>query len=373
MKRICWLFFCFNILLFACTKKTSTVLNTESTNRYAHGFKIENHSNYTKLTVTSPWEKAGNISYHYYLVPEGTSIDSLKEAIIIPVKRVICLSTTHLGFISELGSIDKICGISGAKYVSNTFLKDRIKKGEVPDVGYDQSLNYEMIVNLKPDVVFAYGVGSEIVGFVNRLKDLGIPVVLNAEYLEQSPLGKAEWIKFIAPFFNKGKLGDSIFSSVEANYLLHKKSVENCTTRPSVMTGMPYKDQWWVPGGKAYLATILKDAGADYLWKDNASDESFVVSPEQMIVEAERADFWLHTGFITSLNGVAGFDSRYSNFKPFREKRVYNNDLRLTADGGNDFWESGVVRPDLILEDLISIFHPEISREHQLYYYRKLD
>jgi len=367
-----WLFL-LPLFLFSCGKKSSHQSESVTTNSYAHGFKVETTQSFTKLTVISPWENAGNISYTYYLVPEGKTIDTMKAVITVPVHRVICLSTTHLGFVSVLGDMDKICGISGAKYVSNPVLKERIDKGEVPDVGYDQSLNYEQIVHLKPDVVFAYGVGSEVAGFVNRLKDLGIPVVLNAEYLEQSPLGKAEWIKFMSPFFGKSELGDSIFKAVEANYLRHKKSVENCTHRPVVMTGMPYKDQWWAPGGKAYLATMLKDAGADYLWKDNQSDESFVVSPEQMVVNAEKTDFWIHTGFVTSLSGIESFDSRYSNFKPFREKQVFNNDLRMSRDGGNDFWESGVVRPDLILEDLIAIFHPEIIGQHQLYYYRKLE
>jgi iron complex transport system substrate-binding protein len=168
-------------------------------------------------------------------------------------------------------------------------------------------------------------------------------------------------------------MGDSIFNAVEANYLYHKKSIENSTHRPVVMTGLPYKDQWWVPGGKAYLAAMLSDAGADYLWKDNPSDESIVVSPEQMIVEAEKADYWLHTGFVTSRKGISEFDARYSNFKPFTENKLYNNDKRMSPNGGNDFWESGVVRPDLILDDLISIFHPEKESEHTLYYYRKID
>jgi iron complex transport system substrate-binding protein len=370
----CFSLFLFSFILFwGCAHKPSTPKEKASLNDYAHGFKVEVNPSYTKLTVMSPWEKAGNVSYDYYLVQEGVKIDSLKETITVPVKRAICLSTTHLGFVSALGEMDKICGISGAKYVSDSLLKERINIGEVPDVGYDQSLNYEIVVNLKPDVVFAYGVGSEVVGFVNRLKDLGIPVVLNAEYLEQSPLGKAEWIKFLAPFFGKSEMGDSIFEAVEKNYLHHKKHVECCVHRPVVMTGIPYKDQWWVPGGKAYLAAMINDAGADYLWKDNTSDESFVVSPEQMIVEAEKAEFWLHTGFVTSLDGIIGFDSRYANFRPFKEKKLYNNDLRISADGGNDFWESGVMRPDLILDDLISIFHPEIDSLHRLYYYRKLE
>jgi iron complex transport system substrate-binding protein len=168
-------------------------------------------------------------------------------------------------------------------------------------------------------------------------------------------------------------MGDSIFELVEKNYLELKKSAGHCQNRPSVMTGMPYKDQWWVPGGKAYLAAMLNDAGANYLWKDNSSDESFVITPEQMIVEAEKADFWIHTGSVTSLGGIAAFDSRFTRFAPYINHTVFNNDLRMSPGGGNDFWESGVVHPDWILKDLISIFHPEISGKQSFYYYRKLE
>jgi iron complex transport system substrate-binding protein len=371
--RISYRYFLFFLIIYGCQHKASNNFNRLSANGYARGFSIVKTPFFTKLTVYNPWENAGNCHIEYYLVPEGTKNDSLKNRIIVPVKRAICLSTTHVAFLSALGVTDKICGLSGSNYVSDSVLNKRIEKGEVPDVGYDQNLNYELIVQLKPDVVFAYGVGSEVVGFINRLKDLGIPVVLNAEYLEQSPLGKAEWIRFIAPFFNKGETGDSIFKSVEKNYIKLKNSIANCQNRPLVMTGMPYKDQWWVPGGKAYLSTMLNDAGANSLWKDNLSSESFVISPEQMIVKAEKADFWIHTGFVTSMKGIAGFDSRFTKFAPYINNKVYNNDLRMSHGGGNDFWESGVVHPDWILKDLISIFHPEISCQQLLYYYRKLE
>jgi iron complex transport system substrate-binding protein len=372
MRILCFSLF-FVLIVCSCQRKAHIGVNELSSNEYAHGFSISEAPSFVKISVFNPWEKAGDSRFDYYLVPEGTKNDTLKNMISVPVKRVICLSTTHVAFLSALGETDKICGLSGAKYVSDPGLNIRIERGEIPDVGYDQNLNYEMIVQLKPDVVFAYGVGSEIVGFINRLKDLGIPVVLNAEYLEQSPLGKAEWIRFIAPFFKKKEMGDSIFRSVTANYINLKKSVANCKTRPSVMTGMPYKDQWWVPGGKAYLATMLNDAGANYLWKDNPSDESVVISPEQMIVEAEHADFWIHTGFVTSLGGIAGFDNRFTKFAPYINNMVYNNDLRMSPGGGNDFWESGVIHPDWILKDLITIFHPEISGWQPFYYYRKLE
>ena len=362
------------MLLFfvACRSKYVKDDTPAAGNDYAHGFSITDSSVYTKLTVFSPWESAGDIRFNYYLVPESYAGQPFKGAIRIPVRKVICLSTSHVAFVSALGEAGKICGVSGVQYISDSIVRERIEKDEIHDVGYDQSMNYELIVKLHPDVVFAYGVGSEVTGFLNRLKDLGIPVVLDAEYLEQTPLGKAEWIRFIAAFFDEENKGDSIFKAVEENYTALKAKVADCKQRPVVMTGMPYKDQWWVPGGRAYLAAMIKDAGATYLWRDNTSEESFVVSPEQMIVQGEKADFWIHTGFVNSLEGVAGFDGRFTSFPPYRNGKVYNNDLRMSPGGGNDFWESGVVHPDLILIDLISIFHPEIAGEHSLYYYRKL-
>jgi iron complex transport system substrate-binding protein len=359
--------------LFACNVKKPAEISIPEGNSHAHGFSIEEKDQITLLKVMNPWENARNVELNYSLLSGNNAKAEELNAIKVPVSRVICLSTTHVAFLSAIGETDKIVGLSGAGFVSDSAVYKRFKKGEVLDVGYDQNLNYELIVSLKPDVVFAYGVGGEVSGFINRLNDLGIPVVLNAEYLETCPLGKAEWIRFMARFFGKAEMGDSLFSAVRDEYNMLKNSIKHIEKKAVVMTGMPYKDQWWVPGGKAYLANMIEDAGAEYIWKENSSNESFVVPMEKMFAEAERADYWLHTGSYNTLNAIENADYRFARFRPWKNKMVYNNDKRMSPEGGNDYWESGVVKPHLVLNDLIHIFHPGISDGYTFHYYRKIE
>lgn len=367
--------FTFLVFLFlnSCTSSKKDFKVTGNKNEYAVGFSISEVGKLTKLTVYSPWEGAGHEKFDYYLSSGNEQIDTLENVIHVPVKRVICLSTTHVPYIKALNETNTVIGLSGAEYVYDSTIYNRYVNKEIIDVGYGQNINYEQIVKMNPDIIFAYGVGSEVVGFVNRLKDMGIPVILNAEYLEHTPLGKAEWIKFISRFYCKEETGDSIFNSIRTNYLELKKIADTCSFRPRIMTGLPFKEQWWVPGGKSHLSNLIHDSGADYLWKNNQSEESFVVSIEEMILNASDADYWIFTSGIKDLKGITDFDSRFSIFRPYKEGNVFNSDKRLSKGGGHDIWESGVLNADVMLKDFISIFHPELFPDYEKVYYRKLE
>ncbi len=341
-------------------------------NHYAQGFAINTVDNHIRLTVRNPWEKAQNIEFGYILFPRGETIpDSLAAMNIIrtPVERIICLSTSHLAFLEALGETDKVTGVSGSQFITNPSVRQGISEGKIRDVGYGRNLNFEEIIRQKPDVVMVYGVDSEVTGFLDKFRDLGIPTVLNAEFLEGSPLGKAEWIKFMAAFFNKRDLSDSIFSSVEQNYLYLKGKVARVQAKPAIMTGLPYRDAWWVPGGRSYLANLISDAGGNYVFSENNSHESFVISLEEALTRSSVADFWINTGTITRKEEILSADSRFRSFPMYGKALIYNNNRRSTAAGGNDFWESGTVYPDRILADLIRIFHPGVLPGDTLTYY----
>ena len=188
---------------------------------YAKGFSIETVNNGFQVEVYNPWQGAKNISYRYNLVNRNyiEESDSIENLIPIPVTRVVCLSTTHIAFIDLLNSSEKIVGVSGLNYVSSPNLREMISEGKVSDVGYEQSINYELVLSLKPDVVFSYGVGAEAAGYLHKFTDLKIPVVFIGDYLENSPLGKAEWMKFFGLFLGKQNLADSLFASIENDYL----------------------------------------------------------------------------------------------------------------------------------------------------------
>ena len=349
--------------------------NSIPDNKYARGFTISDKSGVTLLRVRNPWEKAKNIEFEYYLIDKSAEIPpDLKTRNIIrtPVESIICMSTTHLAFLDKLGEIESVTGISGAAYVSNPRIMERFSLGEITDIGYGMNINYEEIIRRKPDVVMLYGVDSEITGILRKFGDLGIPVVLNAEYLEADPLGKAEWIKVAGALYNKSEMADSLFRSVEASYNKLKELAATDSLKPKVLMGMPYREVWWVPGGESYMARMIKDAGGDYLGRNNSSHESYVISFEEALVWSGRADIWINAGMVHSKRDILEADERFAKFRVFQEGRIYNNNNRTTGSGGVDFWESGVMAPEVILADLIQIFHPGLLKDHKLYYYKEI-
>ncbi len=370
MQRIP-IFFLILVFLGSCGNHKKTPLREYNTNDFARGFVIEKHIDFTKLTVFNPWEKAQDIEVEYFLLPKDAEIpDSLQQKNIIrtPVQRIICMSTSHLGFIDVLGETQSVVGVSGADYVSNEEILQNIKGGSVVDVGYGQNLNYEIILNQHPDLVMFYGVGGEVVSLVKKLEELGIPAIMNAEYLEETPLGKAEWIKFVGALYNKENVAESFFSSVKKDYISLHENVKNKVTKPKVMVGAPYKDSWWIPGGNSYMANLIKDAGGDYIGKDNDSHESYVISFENALAYGNEANVWINMGLLSSKDDIIATDQRFENFGVLNDGRIFNNNNKMSEGGGNDFWESGTVYPNLILRDLISIFYPGTIKEEMVYY-----
>jgi iron complex transport system substrate-binding protein len=342
---------------------------------YARGFRIERYEDFSLLHVSDPWQGALGVEFRYLLAHDPERVpDSLGQIVKIrtPVSRVICMSTTHVAMIDALGMTGAIVGISGPEYISNRELRKDIDEGRVRDVGADQALNLEQIVSLKPDLVFAYGITADINGMVRRLGDLGIPVVLNGDYLENKPLGKSEWLKFMAAFFELDSSADSIFARVREEYESYRRMAADVDSRPLVMTGLPWKDAWYVPGGRSFAASFIRDAGGQYVWEDVDSREAAPVDLESVYARAAEADLWINSGSALSLEDIRQTEPRLVHMKAFREGEVYNNTARLNPEGGNDFWEKGVMEPQLILADLIRIFHPGILPGHELRYYQQL-
>ena len=369
------LFLLLIIGLYSCENQAQKGVR-DNFNQYAHGFHLVAMGEITRLDVFNPWENARNFTYSYYLVPKSIAIpDSLagRQIIRTPVEKVVVLSTTHIGFIGKLGFESSIIGVSGKDFVTNPLVRKGIEQGLVKDVGYDQNLNYELLLQMKPDLVMAYGIGSDVAAHLSKMKDLKIPVVINAEYLEETPLGRAEWLVFIGSFYNQTKHAQQIFNKVVMEYDSLKKLVSATSHQPLILTGLPYKDNWWVPGGKSYMANMIADAGGDYLWKDNPSRESFVVSLESAIVKAKQADLWINTGQTNSIREILESDERFKIITSLQKKMVYNDNKQMNPTGGNEVWETGAANPQDLLSDLIHIFHPEIKRDTTFHYYQKLD
>jgi iron complex transport system substrate-binding protein len=369
--RLYILYFIMSFLLSGCRPPVRNDASGNGANAYARGFQMEKNGSVTRLTVFNPWEKADRISLDYFLLKKGRAVpDSIREkhVIRVPVSRVVCLSTTHLAFLDALAEQESVVGVSGKQYVFSPGLKSRIDNDEVADVGYGQNLNYELIVHLDPDVVFVYGVDSDVTGHIRKLEELGIPAVVISEYLEETPLGKTEWIKFLGAFFQKENMAADYFRKTETEYHRLKKLVSEKKASPEVLVGSPYRDAWWVPGGRSYLANLIADAGGNYPGRKNDSRESYVISFENALAWGGQADVWINMGNMASKQDIIASDQRFEHFKVLKEGRVYNNINRMGEHGGNDFWESGTVHPDVILRDLIHIFYPGLVDGEMIYY-----
>lgn len=380
-RTIYFFFLVFALFLSSCRfsspeKKSDNSGGDTGSNLYAKGFKIEKYRNFTILNVYNPWQHARGVVYRYILTRDRKLVpDSLKKSdiIITPVKRIVCLSTTHLAFIRELNEEDAVCGVSAPEFIYDSVMRNKAGKGEIRNVGYDQALNIETIVSLKPDLVMAYGVGSESSGQFQRLKQLGIKVVFNAEYLEDTPLGKAEWLRFVGAFFEKEDTAVNIFRNTAGNYEALSQRAASSKNKPMVLSGLPWKGVWYVPGGKSYASGFIYDAGGDYLWKEDQGSESIALSLEAVLERSNKADIWINPGSVETIGEIMQMDPRLKSMRSLQEQKIYNFNLRRSPGGGNDFWESGVVHPDWVLSDLIAIFHPELMPDHTFVYYQKLN
>ena len=345
-------------------------------NNYATGFKIISHNSYKEVVVYNPWQGAGNIKYKYILINEGEKylreLDDNTQIINIPVKRVVCLSTTHIAYIDLLSETASIIGVSTPSSINNKKIKKSVEESKISNVGNDNHLNYEMIIKLKPDLVITYGVGTESVRHINKLKELGVNVVVIAEYLEETLLAKAEWLKFISFFYNKEEVAEKEFNIIKNEYNNLKKDVEILKNRPKVLAELPWKGVWYVPGGHSNIAGLINDAGGEYLWKNNKSKESIALSIESVYEKAQEADIWINIGSAENIGDILMKDERLSNLNVLKNNNIFNNNAMKNDHGGNDFWESGVVNPHIILKDLIHIFHPEIYPNYELVYYKKI-
>ena len=339
----------------------------------ATGFTLSAIEQGYQISVTNPWQEAQGVEYRYLLtdkniLPKDVAFD---EVIKTPAKRIVCLSTTHVAFIDRLGEANRIVGVSGADYVSSELVQKRIAEKLVKDVGYEQALNYELVVSLKPDVVLAYGVGAEMAGYLQKLKDLKIPVIFIGDYLEENPLGKAEWIKVFGLLLDKYALADSIYSEVQTEYLGLKNMLPKDIVKPNVFINLPWKDIWYFTGSQGYLASLIDDAGGNYLLRHLEGNRSYPFSIENSLEYAAKADIWINPNMANSVADIIAEVPILKGFSLVSDSTIFNNNNRVSPKGGNDFFESGTVNPHLILKDLIKIFHPN-QLHHELVYYKPL-
>lgn len=370
------------LLLSACSSRPGQgsdpargETTADSFTRYASGYRVYDRDSFTLIEVIDPWQQSKDVIFSYVLASSPEILpDSLRKMPFIktPVERVIALSTTHVAMIDQLGNATSIVGLSGSDFVFSPGIRHGIESGKVTDVGYGQGLDFEAIVKLDPDVLFLYGVEGNVMTTLEKLTDLGIPAVFCGEYLETHPLGKAEWIRFFSLFYNKEEQASHFFNRIDSSYNELSALASGVMPKPQVLNGLPWNDTWFMAGGESFAAKLIEDAGGDFLWSDNPSNQAVPLDLESVYLRAVNADVWINPGAAGSLEDIRQMDDRLGDLKVLKNGLVFNNNARTNVAGGNDYWESGTVRPDLVLTDLIGVFHPDLLTDHRFVYYRQL-
>ncbi len=291
-----------------------------------------------------------------------------------PVKNIACMSSVYAAMLTKLGLQDKIIAVDNVDYYNNQFIIDGVASQKIKEIGKGPQVSVEQTLVLKPELLLMFGMGDPKKDADEKIFNSGIPVAITLDHLEEHPLARAEWIKFIAAFFDKEKEADSLFRITEQNYLQLKKSADTVKYKPTVLTEIKYADAWHVPGGNSFMAHYLKDAGTEYIWKNENKFGSIALNFEEVYIKAKEADFWLNLFInVNSKKDLLSFDERYNMFKPFKTGNLYNNTKRSNLKGYSDYYENGMCNPDELLKDFIKIFHPHLLPEHQLKYYKKIE
>lgn len=342
---------------------------------YAIGFEVYQGKGFKIIEVNKAYP--GEHKPFRYLIKENGNQnlpDGEFDAVIsFPIQKLILTSTTQIPHLDYLGETDKLIAFPNLTLISSDKARARIDKGLVTDLGSGAQANIEKIIELDPDWIMISTLGEDLRN-LDIFKTAKIPAVINGEYVEQHPLGRAEWIKFTGALLGKWDEALEIFEGIKSDYENASQLVtKDLSAKPSIMAGVMYKDIWYVPGAESWGAQLLQAAGGQYLFEDQKGTGSVQVSYEYVLNKAIDADFWLGASDFKSLKEMGESEPRYKSFKAFQSGGIYTYTLKKGATGGIEYFELGYLRPDLILQDLIKILHPELLPDYQLYFYTQLE
>ncbi len=364
----------FSILIllnfFACNPKLKKAHDTNLeasdtlTLLYAKGFDIVLHADYKEVIVHNPWQE-GFVLARYFLV-SNPSVDVPEQGVkvIVPVQSLAATSSTHFEFLNLLNVLDCVVGVCSPELIYNKFLREKLALGKLENLGDAFNINLEKTLKLSPEIVMMSGFKQDD-PYADRVMQAGLPVVYNNEWMEHSLLARAEWIKFVAAFFNESDRADAVFSAINQQYLDAKSLVQQVKNKPDILTGSSFRGTWYMPGGQSFMSQLYGDAGASYFYADDTSKGSLPLNIETVLVNFSDADIWLNCNY-DSYADLIQADDKHRLFKSFKHKQVYNFNKRKLASGANDYWESAVARPDLLLLDVVAILHPELLPNYEL-------
>ena len=370
----------FLVILFLgftqCKKsENSTILNISVQNsiQHAEGFSIVRYNGFSIVKVSNAYPEAKD-NYTYVLHKKGVQIpDSLQQftTIEVPIKKVIVTSTTHIPSLESLGVEQGLIGFPTTDYISSEKTRTLIDAGKVRDLGSNQGLNTEVILDIQPDVIVGFSVDGNLKTYKNLEKN-GQKIIFNGDWTEKTPLGKAEWIKLFGALYDLDDKANEIFNSIEKEYNSALALAKNSKTQPTIFAGATYEDQWFLPQGDSWAAFFLKEANGNYLWKDSKGTGSLALSFESVLDKAKDADFWIGPGQFVSIKEILNSNPNYIHFKAVKNKNVYSFSTKKGRTGGVIYYELAQNRPDLVLKDIVKILHPEVLPNYELFFFEKL-
>lgn len=332
---------------------------------YARGLRIWQSGNEFRVEIRNPRD-TNELVKSYFFTPENGS--GTEASIAIPVKSAALNSTTFIAYFDKLGEAGLVTGVTFADRMMNSNMLNQVAQGKTLELISGGELDFEKVLVLNPDVFMAYSYGQSD---FSRIENQGIPVVLNMEYLETHPLGRAEWIKLVGILTGKMNDADSIFSGLENNYHELQARVTSEHLPPSVYTGSRYNDIWYAPGSESYIANYIRDAGGAYVFDNLKGAASHEIDYESALKAISNADFW---GMVTSqsevftMESVLKMDSYYGEFKSFRDSNIFVCNAAKT-----DYFGDAVMEPDVILADMIAILHPDVLPDYTAKYFKRVE
>ena len=364
------------LAIVSCKKEAQRAVLKSASAKITHakGFDIVEEKGNKKLIIKSAYQNATeDATYPLSKKIPSTALANTKlNTIQIPVKNIVVTSTTHIPMVELLQSENTIVGFPHGQYVSSARTRKLLDAGKIAEIGKENSLNTEILLDLQPELVVGYSVTSPDKS-LTTLQKAGINVIYNGDWLEETPLGKAEWIKFFGVLFDKEKQADSIFKAIETNYVNAKKTALLGLQKPTVLSGaIMSKDIWNLPAGESFVAQFLKDANLTYLWKDTKGKGSLSLSFESVFDKGANADIWIAPGYFTTKKQLLESNALYAKFKAFQDDNIYTPTTKKGKSGGVLYYELATTRPDLVLKDLIKITNPALLPDYELVFFEKM-
>lgn len=377
MKLRPYLFlFTLTIFTISCKKEVQKEIktlekNTISSIKYAKGFDIIHDKGIKKLIIKSAYKNADEVEY---IIKNKSNLNTnyTNKDIAVPIEKIVVTSTTHIPMVELLNEETSIAGFPYTKYVSSEKTRVLIDANKIKEVGKESSLNTEILLDLQPELVVGYSVSSADKS-LTIIQKAGINVIYNGDWLEETPLGRAEWIKFFGVLFDKEQQADSIFKVIESNYNNAKKIALKQTKKPTILSGaIMSKDIWSLPAGDSFVAQFLKDANLNYLWKNSKGKGSLSLSFESVFDKGANANFWIAPGYFTSKDQMLKSNNLYAKFTSFKKNQIYTPSTKKGKTGGVIYYELAPTRPDLVLKDVIKITKPDLLPNYELTFFEKM-